>query len=160
LKGKPLLLFLVKFLSAITVILFFWVPVWLPIPSISERYISFVTYTAVDVAEPLVGLPDVDITTGGGFPGIIPFIALILATPNVKWIKRIKSIVAGSILLLFFHLSIIVLQIAFPSYQIGFFSFYAIFGRIALPLILWIWMSWDVFKPVIVIEGLAEERKR
>jgi len=160
LKGKPLLLFLVKFLSAITVILIFWVPVWLPIPSISERYISFITYTAVDIAEPLVGLPDVSITTGGGFPGIIPFIALILATPKIKWIKRIKSIVAGSILLLFFHLSIIVLQIAFPSYQIGFFSFYAIFGRIALPLILWIWMSWDVFKPVIVIEGLAEERKR
>ena len=149
--------FIAKFLLAITVIIIFWVPVWLPIPLISQAYISFTIHTAVDLAKPLVGLPDVNITTGGGFPGIIPFIALILATPEIMWLRRIKYIVVGSLLLWVFHLTIVILQIVFPSYQIGLFAFYAITGRIALPLILWIGMSWDVLKPILLIEETVEE---
>ena len=107
---------------------------------------------------PIVSLPDVNITTGGGFPGIIPFIALMLATPDIKWLKKVKLIITGSLLLLVFHLIIVVLQIVFPSYQLGVFAFYAISGRIALPFILWVTMCWDVFKPIL-IEKPAEEKK-
>ncbi len=52
-----------------------------------------------------------------------------------------------------------VLQIVFPSHQTGLFAFYAISGRIALPLILWVTMSWDVLKPALMIEGVVEGEK-
>lgn len=152
------LTFLLRFLLAITVILILWVPVWLPIPSISQSYISFITHAAVYIAMPIVGLPDVYITTGGGFPGIIPFIALLLATPDIQWLRKLKLIITGSLLLLTFHLIIVVLQIVFPSHQTGLFDFYAISGRIALPLILWVTMSWDVLKPALMIEAVVEEK--
>jgi hypothetical protein len=157
-NSKLLLIFLLKFLVAITIIIILWVPVLLSIPSISQGYISFTTHTAVGLAKPLVGLPDVNIVTGGGFPGIIPFIALIIATPKIKWLRKMKYIVAGSLLLLIFHLAIIVLQIVLPSHQIGLFAFYAITGRIALPLILWIGVSWDLLKTkILLIEETVEE---
>lgn len=153
------LTFLLRFLLAITVILILWVPVWLPIPSISQSYISFITHAAVYIAMPIVGLPDVYITTGGGFPGIIPFIALLLATPDIQRIRKLKLIITGSLLLLTFHLIIVVLQIVFSSHQTGLLAFYAISGRIALPLILWVTMSWDVLKPALMMEGVVEEKK-
>ena len=51
------LTFLLRFLLAITVILILWVPVWLPIPSISQSSISFITHAAVYIAMPIAGLP-------------------------------------------------------------------------------------------------------
>ena len=66
---------------------------------------------------------------------LVPFIALIMATP-IDNKRRLKLIVGGSFLILLFTLVVIVLQFNFISVAGELFYIYAI-GRTAFPFLLW-----------------------
>ena len=72
---------------------------------------------------------------------LIPYIALVLATPIDKS-KMIRFIVAGSVLIFFFNVFIIMLQLNFISLRVGLFYFYAI-GRAAVPFIIWFAFTYE-----------------
>ena len=66
---------------------------------------------------------------------LIPFLALVLATPIEKK-KMIRVIAIGSLLILFFNILIIALQHVFLPIEMELFQIYGM-GRIAFPLLLW-----------------------
>lgn len=67
---------------------------------------------------------------------LVPFIALIMATP-IDNKRRLKLIVVGSVFILLFTLVVIVLQFNFISVAGELFYIYAI-GRTAFPFLLWV----------------------
>jgi len=66
---------------------------------------------------------------------LIPFIALVLATP-IDTHRTIRILVIGSLFILFFNILIIALQRVFLTIGTELFQVYAM-GRIAFPLLLW-----------------------
>ncbi|AEH60174.1 hypothetical protein Mzhil_0298 [Methanosalsum zhilinae DSM 4017] len=66
---------------------------------------------------------------------LVPFIALVLATP-VENNLRLKYIIGGSAIICVFTLLIIGFQFTFVSVAGELFYFYAI-GRVAFPFVLW-----------------------
>lgn len=66
---------------------------------------------------------------------LIPFIALVLATP-IDAHKMIRIIATGSLFIFFFNILIIALQYTFSTFVMELFNVYAI-GRIAFPVLLW-----------------------
>lgn len=66
---------------------------------------------------------------------LIPFIALILATP-IENHRRLKLILSGSTIIFLFTIIIIALQFNFTSLATELFYVYAI-GRTAFPFLLW-----------------------
>lgn len=66
---------------------------------------------------------------------LIPFLALVIATPIEKK-KMIRIIAIGSLIILFFNVLIIVLQRVFVPIEMELFQVYGM-GRIAFPLLLW-----------------------
>lgn len=114
-----LIVFLKKFVLYLTILYVLWIP-------IAGKYFSD-SVVAVDMTNFfLFYLP----------LGMIPFVALVLATP-IERSRMVKIVVFGLLLTIFFNMSIVVLQIIFPRLQAGLLYTYAI-GRIAFPFLLWV----------------------
>ena len=114
-----LIVFLKKFILYLTILYVLWIP-------IAGKYFSY-SVVAVDATNFfLFYLP----------LNMIPFVALILATP-IERSRMLKFIFFGLLLTICFNLSIVILQIIFSSFQTDLLYLYAI-GRIAFPFLLWI----------------------
>ncbi len=114
-----IIVFLKKFILYLTVLYILWIP-------IAGKYFSY-SVVAVDATNFfLFYLP---LT-------MIPFVALVLATPIEKS-RMIKFIFFGLVLTIGFNLSIVILQILFSTFQTDLLYLYAI-GRIAFPFLLWV----------------------
>lgn len=114
-----LIAFFKKFMLYLTVLYVLWIP-------IAGKYFSY-SVVAVDVTNFfLFYLP----------LNMIPFVALVLATPIEKP-RMAKFIFFGLLLIISFNLLIVILQIIFSSFQADLLYLYAI-GRIAFPFLLWV----------------------
>lgn len=114
-----LITFFKKFMLYLTVLYVLWIP-------IAGKYFSY-SVVAVDVTNFfLFYLP----------LNMIPFVALVLATPIEKP-RMVKFIFFGLLLIISFNLLIVILQIIFSSFQADLLYLYAI-GRIAFPFLLWV----------------------
>lgn len=114
-----LIAFFKKFMLYLTVLYVLWIP-------IAGKYFSY-SVVAVDVTNFfLFYLP----------LNMIPFVALVLATPIEK-LRMAKFIFFGLLLIISFNLLIVILQIIFSSFQADLLYLYAI-GRIAFPFLLWV----------------------
>ena len=114
-----LIVFLKKFILYLTILYVLWIP-------IAGKYFSY-SVVAVDLTNFfLFYLP----------LNMIPFVALILATPIEKY-RMAKFIFFGLVLTIGFNLSIVILQILFSTFQTDLLYLYAI-GRIAFPFLLWV----------------------
>ena len=114
-----LILFLKKFILYLTILYVLWIP-------IAGKYFSY-SVVAVDITNFfLFYLP----------LNLIPFVALVLATPIEKP-RMVKFIFFGFVLIICFNFLIVILQIIFSSFQADLLYLYAI-GRIAFPFLLWV----------------------
>jgi hypothetical protein len=149
--------FLIKFLLLVTVLYLIWIP-------FASAYFSVIlTITAAYFN--LIGIevslnPTPDFLYSQGIRSCIPpFIALILATPGIKW-KRMSFLITLGIPALFVFRTI--LQISYVYLQIppvG--EFYAIFViflsgtcRVALPFLLWFALT---YKQILPAKRVAKE---
>ena len=114
-----LIVFLKKFILYLTVLYVLWIP-------IAGKYFSS-SVVAVDITNFfLFYLP----------LNMIPFVALVLATP-IERSRMVKIVIFGLLLTILFNLSIVILQIIFTELQAELIYTYAI-GRIAFPFLLWV----------------------
>ena len=120
-----LIVFLKKFILYLTILYVLWIP-------IAGKYFSY-SVVAVDVTNFfLFYLP----------LSMIPFVALVLATP-IERSRMVKIVVFGLLLMIFFNMSIVILQILFSELQSELIYTYAI-GRIAFPFLLWIAFTHEI----------------
>ena len=114
-----IIIFLKKFILYLTILYVLWIP-------IAGKYFSD-SVVAVDVTNFfLFYLP----------LNLIPFVALVLATP-IERSRMAKIIFFGFLLTIFFNLFIVILQIILTTFQTEILYIYAI-GRIAFPFLLWV----------------------
>ena len=114
-----IIVFLKKFILYLTILYLLWIP-------IAGKYFSE-SVVAVDMTNFfLFYLP----------LSMIPFVALVLATP-IERSRMVKIVVFGLLLMIFFNMSIVILQILFSELQSELIYTYAI-GRIAFPFLLWV----------------------
>ena len=114
-----IIVFLKKFILYLTILYVLWIP-------ISGKYFSY-SVVAVDMTNFfLFYLP----------LNLIPFVALVLATP-IERSQMAKIIFFGFLLTIFFNLFVVILQIIFTTFQTEILYLYAI-GRIAFPFLLWV----------------------
>ena len=120
-----LIVFLKKFILYLTILYLLWIP-------IAGKYFSE-SVVAVDMTNFfLFYLP----------LSMIPFVALVLATP-IERSRMVKIVVFGLLLMIFFNMSIVILQILFSELQSELIYTYAI-GRIAFPFLLWIAFTHEI----------------
>ncbi len=120
-----IIVFLKKFILYLTILYLLWIP-------IAGKYFSE-SVVAVDMTNFfLFYLP----------LSMIPFVALVLATP-IERSRMVKIVVFGLLLMIFFNMSIVILQILFSELQSELIYTYAI-GRIAFPFLLWIAFTHEI----------------
>lgn len=119
-----LFVFSKKFIFYLTIMFLLWIPV-------SGKYFSSPVLILSPATFFLFYLP----------LNLIPYIALILATPIDKS-KMIRFIFMGSLFIFFFNVFIIMLQLNFVSLRLELYYFYAI-GRAAIPFILWFAFTYE-----------------
>lgn len=126
-----LLVFFAKFLLYITIMFVMGIPViksYISSPSHALSAVHFITFYL-----PL---------------SLIPFLALVIATPIEKK-KMIRIIAMGSLFILVFNVLIIVMQRVFMPIEIELFQVYGM-GRIAFPLLLWFIFAHNEIKVGII----------
>ena len=91
------------------------------------------------------------------FSGLIPFLALMGASPGLPWRRRVKAVAAGAGILFVFHIGMLVFGPFFAGGPQGAMStewarrvntvvdvtygFYGLIGYAALPFLLWFWLA-------------------
>ena len=167
---RPSVSFLLRFFAATAILFGAWT-----FGGVADVYAQFV----VNISSPLMGLVNgfhvssvlptdlglnVMITRGRGdvplplrpreiFSGLVPFLALVVASQGLAWQRRLTSVVAGLGILFLFHVGLMLLSpylTGIPQSDLSivwkqrvnmtidiFYAFYGLVGFAALPFLLW-----------------------
>ncbi len=150
--------FLARFLVLVTVFFSIW-------NLISDRFLGLVISVGGVVIWFLRLFSDVRFSPepfdiAGGFSSIPLFAALVLATSGVSWKRRARLVLLGSVVLFFFQVLVFDLQLLFYGLRRPLVSFYAIVGRIGLPLLMWFVSVREVVLPGVPAEKKPVKKKR
>lgn len=145
-KNRQLLMFFVKFFIASTILLILWIPIGKiyqsAILAISTIFLILMGFGTAHIAS-------LELTNAYLFNfNLVSFLALVIATPKVNLLKRLKILLIGLIMLFLIH--VIDLVAHFPMYfnnsEFAAFIVYSIgVMGIAAPFLLWFAMSYREF---------------
>lgn len=131
--------FLIKFLLFATILYLAWIPLaaayYLLLIKIQIAYFNIIGVGAA------LNFDENYFYVQGMRDSIPPFIALVLATPDIRPKKRLFIIALGTGILFFFRLVLLITYAYLPIFQGEFYAIFVVFlsgtFRIALPFLIW-----------------------